>query len=151
MAPPPRKCSQHAALPSTVQLLTAIVRLGTSWPEALVGFSLEAVSEAVRREIAAGLLQDGRTLTARGAEVLKNSLSSARQDDQHDAVVPATSPRMELVFDLDGCWTVICPACSEVFGGGTISSDESATDAAVATALAHACAGPDRVRSMGSI
>jgi hypothetical protein len=55
---------------STLQLLETIEAHGPHWPAVLAGYTIEAVSAAVGREIMDGNLADGSTLTAQGRMAL---------------------------------------------------------------------------------
>jgi hypothetical protein len=55
---------------STFELLENVDRHGQQWPAALSGYTLEAVSTAVGREIMSGNLRDGATLSTQGQAAL---------------------------------------------------------------------------------
>jgi hypothetical protein len=62
----------------TWDLLGAIDAHGPSWPAAMDGWGVESVGEAISREILAGNLRDGATLTEQGRRWLVDAKARRR-------------------------------------------------------------------------
>lgn len=54
----------------TTELLSAVADLGPNWPARFGHHEIAAVREAVDRELTAGTLTDGTTLSAQGQQLL---------------------------------------------------------------------------------
>ena len=69
-----------ALAPTTFELLSVIDKHGTQWPAALTGYGLDAVGDAIDREIRAGNLRAGAALTEQGRRWLIDVRARRRLD-----------------------------------------------------------------------